>query len=332
MKKIIYSLAFALALVACKKEPKDYVTLSGTITNPNSDSLCVAQRNIIKTIKVNPDGTFSDTLKVEDGSYLLYDGKERAIVYLKNGYDLKIKADTKSFDESISYEGEGAEANNFLAKKGLLKEELINFNELFTLDQKAFNAKLEANDKAFKELLKTVSHLDSAFVSSQENEIDRIKQDLNSMYQEKMAVSSLKGQESPKFVNYENYAGGSMSLDDLKGKYVYIDLWATWCGPCKQEIPYLKAVEKEYHKKNIAFVSISLDRNSAYETWRRMVKDKELSGIQLFAKEDNDFAKAYMVSGIPRFILIDPSGKVVDANAPRPSSSKLIDLFKTLDI
>ncbi|GAA4298795.1 redoxin family protein [Aestuariibaculum suncheonense] len=332
MKKVIYTLTFALALVACKKEPKDYVTLSGTITNPNSDSLCVAQRSIIKTIKVNTDGTFSDTLKVEDGNYLLYDGKERALVYLQNGYDLNIKADAKLFDETIAYEGEGSEANNFLAKKGLLKERLIDFNELFALDEVAFNAKLEANDKAFKDLLNSVAHLDSNFVAGQETEIEKIKQDLNRMYQEKLAVSSLKGKVSPKFVDYENFSGGTMSLDDLKGKYVYIDLWATWCGPCKQEIPYLKAVEKQYHGENIAFVSISLDRNSAYETWRRMVKDKELSGIQLFAKEDNEFAKAYMVSGIPRFILIDPSGNVVDADAPRPSSSKLIDLFKTLDI
>ena len=65
-----------------------------------------------------------------------------------------------------------------------------------------------------------------------------------------------KGAPSPSFVDYENYNGGKTSLADLKGKYVYIDVWATWCGPCKAEIPSLKKIEKEYHGKNIAFVSV----------------------------------------------------------------------------
>src|SRR5690606_24488004 len=68
----------------------------------------------------------------------------------------------------------------------------------------------------------------------------------------------VKGNPSPKF-NYENHKGGTTSLDDLKGKFVYIDVWATWCGPCKAEIPFLKEVEKKYHGKNIEFVSISID-------------------------------------------------------------------------
>lgn len=70
-----------------------------------------------------------------------------------------------------------------------------------------------------------------------------------------------KGNPSPGFTDYENYAGGTTSLDDLKGKYVYIDVWATWCGPCKAEIPFLKEVEEEYRDKNIEFVSISIDQD-----------------------------------------------------------------------
>ncbi len=143
-----------------------------------------------------------------------------------------------------------------------------------------------------------------------------------------------KGSPSPKFVDYRNHAGGTMSLDDLKGKYVYIDLWATWCGPCKAEIPYLKEVEKEYHDKNIAFVSLSVDKPKDADKWFKMVNDMELTGIQLMADNEfkSDFIKSYNVNGIPRFILIDPQGNIVDQNAPRPSSKEIRPLFNSLDI
>ena len=120
MKKLIYLVVIALVFASCKQEaPKDYVTFSGTITNQNSDSLIIAQRSIIKTIKVDANGVFSDTLKVEPGNYIFFDGKERASIFLKNGYDLKISLDAKQFDETLKYEGIGSEANNYLAKKAL---------------------------------------------------------------------------------------------------------------------------------------------------------------------------------------------------------------------
>ncbi len=149
-------------------------------------------------------------------------------------------------------------------------------------------------------------------------------------------VKSLeKGNLSPKFVNYENYNGGVSSLDDFKGKYVYIDVWATWCGPCKAEIPYLQDVEKTYHDNDkIAFISISVDKEKDHEKWKAMVKDKEMSGYQLIADNNfrSDFIEAYQVRGIPQFILIDPQGNIVNRNAPRPSSPGLIELFDDLHI
>ncbi len=132
------------------------------------------------------------------------------------------------------------------------------------------------------------------------------------------------GNTSPAFA-YENYKGGETSLADLKGKVVYVDVWATWCGPCKREIPYLKEVEIEYHGKNIAFVSISIDEKKDYDAWRNMVSDKELGGIQLMADNDwkSKFVTDYGIKGIPRFILIDGEGNIVNSDAPRPSSTDI---------
>ncbi|MGJ8665861.1 MAG: TlpA family protein disulfide reductase [Patiriisocius sp.] len=140
-----------------------------------------------------------------------------------------------------------------------------------------------------------------------------------------------KGNASPTF-KYENHKGGETALADLKGKYTYIDVWATWCGPCIGEIPSLKQVEKDNHDKNIEFVSISIDRKADYEKWRKMVTEKELGGIQLMA--DNDWKSAfvtdYAITGIPRFILVDPDGNIVSADAPRPSDPQLRKMLDKL--
>ncbi|MGJ8734257.1 MAG: TlpA family protein disulfide reductase, partial [Cellulophaga sp.] len=141
-----------------------------------------------------------------------------------------------------------------------------------------------------------------------------------------------KGNPSPKFVGYENHAGGKTSLEDLKGKYVYIDVWATWCVPCIAEIPALKETEKAYHGKNIEFVSISLDSHNHYEKWKQMVVDKELGGIQLIADKEfnSDFMQDYVIKGIPHFILINPDGNIVNAKAPKPSDPKLKEVLNSL--
>ncbi|WP_405291753.1 TlpA family protein disulfide reductase [Algibacter sp. Ld11] len=161
---------------------------------------------------------------------------------------------------------------------------------------------------------------------------DKNNKEISETYNKLKTVAP--GQPSPKFVDYENYAGGSTSLDDLKGKYVYIDIWATWCGPCKAEIPFLQKVEKQYHGKNIEFVSISVDRKADHDKWKAMVKEKELGGIQLFTGNDfkTKFIEDYFVMGIPKFILLDPNGDIVQSSAPRPSDEKLIELFDELGV
>lgn len=143
-----------------------------------------------------------------------------------------------------------------------------------------------------------------------------------------------KGSPSPEFTDYENNAGGSTSLTDLEGKYVYIDVWATWCGPCIAEIPSLKKIEKEYHDKNIEFVSISIDKMNDYDKWKKVIVSKELGGMQLLADKDWDsqFIQDYLIKGIPHFILIDPKGNIVESNAPRPSSTELPTIFDELKI
>ena len=147
-----------------------------------------------------------------------------------------------------------------------------------------------------------------------------------------------KGMKSPEFFDYENYKGGTTSLSDLRGKYLYIDVWATWCGPCIREIPASKKMEKLYHEKNIEFVYISIDVRDRpvynYDKWKEMIEEKSLGGVQLFADNawDSKFTKAFVINSIPRYLLIGPDGNIVSGDAPRPSDQKLVELFDSLDI
>lgn len=151
------------------------------------------------------------------------------------------------------------------------------------------------------------------------------KQEIKEKYL-KLKTTIASGRPSPKFYDYENYSGGKTSLSDLRGKYLYIDVWATWCAPCKKEIPFLNALEKNYHDKNIEFVSISIDKLSDRDKWFKMINDKQMGGVQLLADNawQSQFVKDYQINSIPRFILLDPEGIILTANAPRPSDDKRI--------
>lgn len=138
----------------------------------------------------------------------------------------------------------------------------------------------------------------------------------------------LPGKPSPKF-SYPDINGKTVSLDDLKGNLVYIDVWATWCGPCIREIPALKQLESDYHGKKIAFVSMSIDPKEDFDKWQKMVKEKDLKGIQIFADNDwkSEFVQEYGIKGIPRFILVDQNGNILNADAPRPSDPEIRTLL-----
>lgn len=130
------------------------------------------------------------------------------------------------------------------------------------------------------------------------------------------------GRPSPDF-DFEDIDGKHWTLADLKGRYVYIDIWATWCVPCKGELPHLKKLEETFHGMNIAFVSLSCDRDKA--KWENMVKEQQLGGIQLWGGEDNDFLRKYRAQAIPRFIFLGPDGRIINPDMTRPSDPKTIE-------
>ena len=343
MKKIL--LLCAITIIACKEEPINYVTLSGTIVNPHeSDTLRIFNRdNYEKIITLNEDGTFSDTLNIIAGDYRLKHGDEYGSIYLKNSHASSFTTDYEDFDNKLLFDGDASDINNLAIKSLLIGD------DYFSAD--LFNAGIEEDlttaianySQAFDELKGNYKDVDSLHLANANTTQQRTIESVKKYFNSKIALRKEfpAGMVSPIFDNYENDKGGKTSLSDLNGKYVYVDVWATWCGPCKREIPSLQKVEAQYHGKNIEFVSISVDdarrsgtAEKAHAAWKKMVADKNLGGIQLFSDKafESDFVQAYKITGIPRFLLIDPDGKIVSADAPRPSNPKLIELFNSLNI
>ncbi|WP_439129842.1 TlpA family protein disulfide reductase, partial [Polaribacter sp.] len=216
-------------------------------------------------------------------------------------------------------------------KDSLLGSDIAYLKSITAIDNNTIKNKLLYDDARYG--ITYTNNLEDYYKLFSENSTDeenntKIAADYNKL------KSLAKGSPSPKFTDYENNAGGKMSLDDLKGSFVYIDVWATWCGPCIAEIPSLKKVEKDFHDKNIKFVSVSIDTEDAYDKWKKMIVDKDLGGIQLLAENawESQFVEDYMIKGIPRFILLDADGNIINANAPRPSNKKLVETLNGLSL
>ena len=125
----------------------------------------------------------------------------------------------------------------------------------------------------------------------------------------------------------EDINGKPVNYNSLKGKLVYVDVWATWCDPCVEEIPAMKALQEEYKGKDVVFVSLSVDRDK--EEWKKMVAEKKMEGLQLHLNlvTQGEFVTNNDITSIPRFFLIGKDGKIIDIAAPRPSNAKIKELI-----
>ncbi|NNE27372.1 MAG: TlpA family protein disulfide reductase [Saprospiraceae bacterium] len=437
MKYTLFLSALMFCFLSCSSDAVEQapVVLSGTIQNAKAELVTISRDTNEYDLMIDEEGNFTDTLELDQGYYTFTHGRERTTIYLTPGNELSVSLDAKEFDESIKWEGTGANENNYLAQKYLLDESFGgSYKDLYSKSEVDFIAEMESRKTRLDSLLAT-SEISSDFAKVETDNIkyqfisdsydfegthryfaadpdfevsddfnnqftsidfgsdelyktvpsykdlmmykyaytrdlhgsmkelqtvqsQKIKDDMVALVVSYMGpgvdslesvINSMKaitsdqalqakldekyekmkvlqpGNDSPGF-DFENVNGENVKLADLQGRNVYIDVWATWCGPCKREIPFLKTLESDYHNKNIEFVSISVDTPKDKQKWLDMVRDEELKGIQLISDNGwkTSFVENYLINGIPRFILLDADGNIVSADAPRPSSGKEI--------
>ena len=424
------------------------IQIEGVISNRTFDKITIqnlANEDVVSAV-VDEKGSFAFDTRLESGYYSINYGRSSSYVYFYPMDDLIIRFDANNFFSTLQFEGAGADRNNYLVQKQLLKDKMTkDVNAYYIVTEQQYKANLDELNKSLANLLNSYAindffkqdelkalryeylygvqnfqylheyysgdkiEVSSSFLQSLKKidytdltdyskmpyckyfidghwskridaedtyddmlaEYQRIKsrelrvsmlisfyskvsssKDKGHLYleliqknvQNKDFVKAAEaeytaanqlgvGDLAPDFT-YVDYYENSITLSSFRGKWVFIDVWATWCAPCIKQQPYLQDLEKQFHGQNIEFVSISVDKQSAMTSWKNMVKDKSLSGVQLFSDNsfDSEFIDALGVNSIPRFIIIDPEGKIYDKDAPSPSFEKtkalLVNLLK----
>lgn len=119
-------------------------------------------------------------------------------------------------------------------------------------------------------------------------------------------------------------------LKKHKGKVIYMDVWASWCGPCKVEMPYSKNLKDKFKNDKVVFMYLSVD--SKKELWKNAIDNWEIKGEHYLIKDGfkSEFASYFNIYGIPHYILIDKRGKVIFPSAVRPSLKSIEPYIRTL--
>lgn len=134
------------------------------------------------------------------------------------------------------------------------------------------------------------------------------------------------GQPAPDFTIKDGF-GNKHQLSDYKGKYILIDFWASWCGPCKEEFPALRKLNSHFKDKNFMMIGVSLDDKSLEKNWKQTIKTEKLDWLQLSDLKhwDSDIVKLYSVYSIPANILIDSEGRIIARNKTILEIEKILE-------
>jgi peroxiredoxin len=357
---------FFLTISACSQEASDdkEITIKGTVLNPSEGEITLInlgdENPVPETIALKPDNTFVHKVTLEEPEFFRITFFEKqANVIILSEYDIEITADGSS--RSGAFEVKGSPEMDDLKKiENLARDfqaEVIPINDAFVAAQqegdmetmekiqkdyfemeKRQKGKVKNAMQGMKPSLAMLSALvnfniedDFAFYDSVtqvlKKEIPNSKYLAEMMEQVERERSLAVGYEAPDIV-LPNPEGEMVSLKSLRGNFVLIDFWASWCRPCRVENPNVVRMYNKYNEKGFEILGVSLDRDR--DSWLKAIQDDQLTWTQISDLKyfDSEASRLYNVQAIPFTVLIDPEGKIVSKNLRgKALEDKLEEIF-----
>jgi len=329
--KLLCILLFFVNVLPAFAQPDD-LDLTVNIEGETNEPLALLSGLNIKGIKKVADGKYNLRIPISKGFYHVFLGSQRMRVYLEPGKSTTISFNQENMLGTVVF-------TDALAAENKLMRSMAQFDH-------AIDLKLtECNDSVdcMQALLTRRNHdleaklrnnaLDEDFRAYMLADIRSDGETMQYRINNLKKAGRMKGKPMPKVTLY-NAAGEKVSLEILKGKYVYIDVWATWCGPCLYEEPYFTHLAETYKDKNIAFVKVCINEERQLNDWKEHIQDDPATVINFATKKGGDSNIISKFSsgrkGIPFYVLLAPDGSIINANAPRPSEPEAAQLLQSL--
>ena len=327
------------AYSSCEKNNpvSNKTVLSIAIKNhKNIDSIVVYDKSnswhIASCIRFTESSKSKDTLlNIEQKIYQLYvfsEDKQLSFgeVLLSPNSKITLEIDENTPNASATYSGDHNNINTYLAFKANAEKQLSNTImpgiETTALDELIHKTNTEITNTGLK--LQTPDSIANKGIQQFED-FSAILRMKNTKYRYKNNLISKNGNS----FYVKTSAQDSIHLSTFKGKYLYIDVWATWCKPCKVEYPLLKTLEQQLYSKNtVDIISISMDRE--FDKWTNYLDKNSMEGHHFHTTHDSEFVKFYDIGALPRFILLNPEGTIISADAIRPSNSEILNYLSSL--
>ena len=344
--QLLITATLVFSLAACNNKEKSGGSIHGTLSNGAEvtvylQAISEAGEKTLDSVVTDKDGKFEMNNPVKEMDYYVFRTDPANVVFLilKGGEDVEITGDAEKLD--ATYDVKGSEDSKLIRQLRHFEKNLgdslnkiyadardlnpaeapITGNKLqayYSQSMQNFCEKFISDNKTSLAALSATKYLDQ---NKNLTLLEELGQNLEKAYPGNKYVSDYKGllselhklpvgSEAPE-ISLPNPDGKTLSLSSLRGNIVLVDFWASWCGPCRKENPFIVSMYQKYKSQGFTILGVSLDDNS--EAWKNAIQKDGLAWNQVseLKKWDSQVAKTYGVDAIPFSVLLDKEGKII---------------------